>query len=540
MSKNRALIFILLPLIIAGCIILGIYLGAFLAPSDVNDKTSIFPQNKRFNTATKLNEILNFIEDTYVDSVDKKDLSERSIASMLALLDPHSYYIPAKDFDGMNDPLEGNFEGIGVEFRIKDDTILVISPVVNGPSDKLGIKAGDRIVKVDTTIVAGVGISNDQVIKLLKGPRGTKVNVDIIRQGSKKRKHFTITRDQIPIFSIDAPYMIKNDIGYLRITRFSKTTYSEFMQATKELKKKGMEKLIIDLRGNGGGVLGAATKIADEILAKNKMIVYTNGRTRKKDDHFSTAGGTLETCDIAILINENSASASEILAGAIQDNDRGTIIGRRSFGKGLVQEQVMWPDGSALRLTVARYYTPTGRSIQKPYGTDMEQYHAEAYNRYENGELLSVDSIQFPDSLKFYTPEGKVVYGGGGIMPDLFVPLDTIGGTPYLYELRYRGIIQNFALNYVDKQRKILQKKYKDPIAFKTRFRVNNDLFNGIVKFADENELERNLEEIIISKTLILRGLKAAISRNLFNDFGYYVIINDSDKTVQKAIKSFE
>jgi len=459
---------------------------------------------------------------------------------MLTTLDPHSYYIPAKEFSGMNDPLEGNFEGIGVEFRIKDDTILIISPIVNGPSAKLGIKAGDRIVKVDTTDVAGVGINNANVIKLLKGPRGTKVNVEIVRRGSKKRKHFEITRDRIPIFSIDAPYMMQDNIGYLRITRFSKTTYSEFMKAARDLKNQGMEKLIIDLRSNGGGVLGAATQIADEILMKNKMIVYTDGRTRSKDEYFSTRGGILETCEIAILINENSASASEILAGAIQDNDRGTIIGRRSFGKGLVQEQVMWPDGSALRLTVARYYTPTGRCIQKDYGTSIEDYHAEAYNRYENGELLSADSIQFPDSLKFYTPEGKVVYGGGGIMPDLFIPLDTTNGTNYLYAMRYKGVIQDFALNYTDKNRKKLNSDYTDAVDFKDNFTISDDLFNGIIKFAEANEIERNLPEIITSKELILRGLKAAISRNLYNDFGYYVIVNETDKTVQRALKSFK
>ncbi|NQX99397.1 MAG: S41 family peptidase, partial [Flavobacteriales bacterium] len=421
MSKNNALLLIFLPLIIAGSIVLGIFLSAFLTPSNVNDRTLIFPQNKRFNTATKLNEILNFIENTYVDSVDKKELTEESIKSMLATLDPHSYYIPAKEFDGMNESLEGNFDGIGVEFRIKNDTVLIISPIANGPSDRLGIKAGDRIVKVDTTDIAGVGISNAGVIKLLKGPRGTKVNVEIIRQGSKKRKHFTITRDRIPIFSIDAPYMINDNTGYLKITRFSKNTYEEFIKASQGLKDRGMKNLIIDLRNNGGGILQAATKIADEILMKNKMIVYTDGRARNKEEYFSTNKGILETTEIAIIINENSASASEILAGAIQDNDRGSIIGRRSFGKGLVQEQVQWPDGSALRLTVARYYTPTGRCIQKDYGTSLEDYHAEAYNRYDNGELLSADSIQFPDSLKFYTPEGKVVYGGGGIMPDIFV-----------------------------------------------------------------------------------------------------------------------
>jgi carboxyl-terminal processing protease len=540
MSKQRALVFIFLPLIIASCIVLGIFLGAFLTPANPNNQALIFPQGKRFNTATKLNEILNFIEDTYVDSVDKKDLTERSITSMLTTLDPHSYYIPAKEFEGMNEPLEGNFDGIGVEFRIKNDTILIISPIVNGPSDKLGIKAGDRIVKVDTTDVAGVGMANKDVIKLLKGPRGTKVNVEIVRQGSKKRKHFTITRDRIPIFSIDSPYMIKDDIGYMRITRFAKTTYDEFMKASRDLNNKGMKKLIIDLRSNGGGVLGAATQIADEILKKNKMIVYTDGRTRNKDEYYSTSGGILENCEVAILINENSASASEILAGAIQDNDRGTVIGRRSFGKGLVQEQVMWPDGSGLRLTVARYYTPTGRCIQKSYGENIEQYHAEAYNRYDNGELLSADSIQFPDSLKFYTPEGKIVYGGGGIMPDLFIPLDTAKGTNYLYQLRYRGIIQDFALNYVDKQRDDLKKRFKDAVNFKNKFNIDDDLFNSIIKFAEENKIERNLSEIITSKKLISRGLKAAISRNLFNDFGYYVIINETDKTVQKAVKSFK
>ncbi len=540
MSKNKALLLILLPVIIAGSIIVGIYLGAMLSQTNSNNQAFIFPQTKRFNNATKLNEILNFIENTYVDTVDKKDLTERSITSMLSLLDPHSYYIPAREFDDMNDPIEGNFEGIGIEFRIKNDTLLVIAPIVNGPSDKLGIKAGDRIIKVDTTEIAGTGITNEQVIKLLKGPRGSKVEVDIIQQGSRKRKHFSITRDQIPIFSIESPYLIKDKIGYLRITRFSKTTYDEFVQATNKLRKEGMEKLIIDLRGNGGGVLDAAIQIADEILIKNKMIVYTYGRIRNKMDYYSTNNGSLETTDIAILINENSASASEVLAGAIQDNDRGTIIGRRSFGKGLVQEQVSWPDGSALRLTVARYYTPTGRCIQKPYGANIEEYHQEAYNRYLNGELLSQDSIQFPDSLKFYTPEGKVVYGGGGIMPDIFVPIDTTNGTPYLYELRYRGIIQDFALEFVDKQRNKLQSKYKTAIDFNKHFRINNDLFNSIIKYADEHEVKRNLEEIITSKELITRELKAAINRNLFNDFGYYVIMNEHDKTVQKAIEIFK
>ncbi|MDF1673485.1 MAG: S41 family peptidase [Vicingaceae bacterium] len=539
MKKNKTIIFIFLPLIILGSVVVGIILGGVLTPSNINNQNILFPQNKKFNTATKLNEILNFIEDMYVDTVDEKKLTESSISSMLSELDPHSYYIPAQDFDGMNDPIEGSFEGIGVEFRIKDDTVMIISPIANGPSEKLGIKAGDRIINVGEVRIAGVGITNDSIIKLLKGPRGTKVDVDIVRPGYKKKFHYTITRDQIPITSVDAPYLIKDKIGYLRITRFSKTTYQEFYNATVKLKKKGMNQLIIDLRGNGGGVLSAATDIADEILSKNKMIVYTHGRSRSREEIYATANGMLEDIEVVIIINENSASASEILAGAVQDNDRGTIIGRRSFGKGLVQEQVMWPDGSALRLTVARYYTPTGRCIQKSYEGGLEEYHAESYNRYENGELLSVDSINFPDSLKYYTPEGKLVYGGGGIMPDVFVPIDTTDGTPYLYELRYRGILHEFALNFADSKRKILMGKYKSAVNFKNKFKVNNDIFNSLIKYAEQSGMERDLEQIITSKELIKRGLKAAISRNLFNDFGYYVIVNDYDNTVQKAIESF-
>jgi len=538
MNKNKNLFYYLLPIIFAVCVVMGIYLGAYLSES-TTQKTVIFPNSARFNTANKLNEILSFVEDTYVDSVNKKELTESSIATILSKLDPHSYYIPANDFNGMNDPLEGNFEGIGIEFRIVEDTVMVISAIPNGPSEKLGIEAGDRIVKVDTTNIAGIEITNDQVIKYLKGPKGTKVNVTILRRGIDKKLKFAIVRDEIPIFSIDAPYLINENTGYIRITRFAKTTYDEFFNATEKLKEEGMDNLIIDLRGNGGGVLSAATDIADELLSKNKMIVYTKGRVRNKKEYFSSNKGILQNINVSILINENSASASEILAGAIQDNDRGTIIGRRSFGKGLVQEQVMWPDGSALRLTVARYYTPTGRCIQKPYTDDMESYNMEAYNRYVNGELLSSDSIHFPDSLKYYTPQGKIVYGGGGIMPDVFVPLDTIGNTPYFYEMRYRGIVQSFSLNYVDGNREKLKTQYHDALYFKENFMVDDDLFNSLIKFAEENEMPRNLDEIKESKELITRSLKAFISRDLWGNFGYYVIINENDKTIQNAVEGF-
>jgi len=538
MNKNKTFIYFVLPTIIAFCIVVGVYLGAYLSQNSV-DKTIIFPVNAKLKNSNKLNEILNFIEDMYVDTVDKTELAEISIASILSKLDPHSYYIPAKEFNEMNDPLEGNFQGIGVEFRINEDTVMILSVIANGPSEKVGLEAGDRIIKVGKKTIAGNGITNENVIKLLKGPKGTKVNVSVARKGIKKLIDYTITRDEIPIFSIESPYMIDDEIGFIKINRFAKTTYGEFMSVTKKLLKSGMKELIIDLRGNGGGVMGAATSIADEFLAKDKMIVYTQGKSRNKEAFYATDRGILEKTNIIILINENSASASEILAGAVQDNDRGTVIGRRSFGKGLVQEQVMWPDGSALRLTVARYYTPSGRCIQKPYDDGMENYNMESYNRYLNGELLSADSIHFPDSLKFYTPLGKIVYGGGGIMPDIFVPIDTVGNTNYFYELRYRGLLQDFSLQYVDNNRKKLKEQYKNAITFKKQFQVSNDLFNSLIKFAEKNELPRNLSEIKMSKEIIVRALRASISKDLFGNFGYYVIINDEDNTVQGAISTF-
>lgn len=536
---NKYNIKIFLPLLLTLSVVVGIYLGSYLS-STTGNKSIIFSKSNSKSSTGKLNEILNFIEEAYVDSVDSKELLENSINSMLSNLDPHSYYISPKDFNDMNDPIEGSFEGIGVEFRIKDDTVMVVAAIANGPSEKLGIQAGDRIIKVDTVNIAGKNITNNDVIKLLKGPRGTKVNVYVKRRGTKKLLKFAIVRDEIPIYSVDAPYMIDDNIGYVKISRFARTTYAEFLTAVAELKEKDMESLIIDLRGNGGGVLSSAISIADEMLDKNQMIVYTKGRARKKTEYYSTSKGILKGVKIAILINENSASASEILAGAIQDNDRGIILGRRSFGKGLVQEQIPWPDGSAIRLTVARYYTPSGRSIQKPYENGLDDYNLEAYKRYENGELLEADSIHFPDSLKYFTKKGKVVYGGGGIMPDIFIPLDTVGGTDYLYQLRYNGIIQEFSLNYIDSRRKKMLETYHDAVQFKRQFKVSNQLFNNLIKFATESGIERNLEQIKKSKSLIEQGLKADMSRHLYGNFGFYVIVNENDKTISRAIEEIK
>lgn len=536
---NKYNIKIFLPLLLTLSVVVGIYLGSYLS-STTGNRSIIFSKSNNKSSTGKLNEILNFIEEAYVDSVDSKELLENSINSMLSNLDPHSYYISPKDFNDMNDPIEGSFEGIGVEFRIKDDTVMVVAAIANGPSEKLGIQAGDRIIKVDTVTIAGKNITNNDVIKLLKGPRGTKVNVFIKRRGTKKLLKFAIVRDEIPIYSVDAPYMIDDHIGYVKISRFAKTTYAEFIQAVAELKEKDMDNLIIDLRNNGGGVLSSAISIADEILDKNQMIVYTKGRARKKTEYYSTSKGILKGVKIAILINENSASASEILAGAIQDNDRGIILGRRSFGKGLVQEQIPWPDGSAIRLTVARYYTPSGRSIQKPYENGLDDYNLEAYKRYENGELLEADSVHFPDSLKYFTKKGKVVYGGGGIMPDIFIPLDTIGGTDYLYQLRYNGIIQEFSLNYIDSRRKHMLESYHDAVQFKKQFKVSNQLFNNFIKFATESGIERDLGQIKKSKSLIEQGLKADMSRHLYGNFGFYVIVNENDNTINRAIEEIK
>ena len=532
MNNNYKRILLFLPIILAIVLAGGIFIGKqMISVGGVGSS-----HQTGFDMTSKLNQVMRYIDEDYVDTVDLEKLSESAISELLQSLDPHSYYIPVEDYNSLNDPLEGNFDGIGVEFRITDDTIMIVNPLGGGPSEKLGIMAGDRIVKVDTTAVAGIGVDNQMVMKLLKGPKGTKVNIGIFRPGQKDILDFTITRDEIPLHSVESAYLLDQQTGYIKITRFAKNTHEEFLDAVDKLSENGMKNIIIDLRNNGGGFLTSATNLADEFLSKNKMIVYTEGKSRPKQEFYATAKGKFENTPVVILINEGSASASEILAGAIQDNDRGTVVGRRSFGKGLVQEGIQWPDGSAIRLTVARYYTPTGRSIQKSYEDGLDAYNNEAYDRFSSGELQSKDSIHFEDSLKYITPGGKIVYGGGGIMPDVFVPVDTIGISDYFGRLNYRGIFFQFGFEYVDGHRKELTDKYTSPEQFINQFNIQQALLEEFVKFAAEKGIEEDSEGLALSLELIKNRLKATVGRNVYGEEVFYPVINELDTTIKEAL----
>lgn len=532
MNNNYKRILLFLPILLAIVLAGGIFLGKQMGSVGTIDLS----QYGKPDMSSKLNQVMRYIDQDYVDTVDLEKLSETAISELLQSLDPHSYYIPVEDYNAVNDPLEGNFDGIGVEFRITDDTIMIVNPLGGGPSEKLGIMAGDRIIKVDTTPVAGVGVDNQKVMKLLKGPKGTVVNVAIFRPGQKSILDFSITRDEIPLHSIESAYLLDKQTGYVKITRFAKNTHEEFLAAVQKLQENGMKNIVVDLRNNGGGFLNSATQLADEFLQKNKMIVYTEGKSRPKQEFYATSRGKLEDIPVVILVNEGSASASEILAGAIQDNDRGTVIGRRSFGKGLVQEGIQWPDGSAIRLTVARYYTPTGRSIQKSYDDGLEAYNNEAYERFNSGEMQSKDSIHFEDSLKYITPGGKVVYGGGGIMPDVYVPIDTLGVSDYFGRLNYRGIFFQFGFDYVDRHRKELVSVYKTPEAFINQFNIQQKLMDEFVKFAAEKGIDEDAEGLALSLDLIKNRIKATVGRNVYGEDVFYPVINELDTTIKKAI----
>jgi carboxyl-terminal processing protease len=522
--------YVFFPILLSLVLIAGILIGAKLNFNST--EASGFFSSVKFN---KLNALINYIEQEYVDEISRNELENKAISSLLSDLDPHSQYISAEDLAAVNEPLEGNFEGIGIEFNIQADTIIVVNVINGGPSEKAGLLAGDRIIRVDGENITG-SISNQDVVKKLRGKKGTIVELEIARKNLKKPIEVSITRGTIPIHSIDVAFMVNDEIGYIKLSRFSKTTFEEFVENGLRLKAKGMKKLILDLRGNGGGFLDAAIKLSDEFLPNKKLIVYTEGKARPRTSHYATKRGHFENTELAILIDEGSASASEILAGAIQDNDRGTIIGRRSFGKGLVQEQTPWPDGSAIRLTIARYYTPTGRSIQKPYSHgDNENYYNESAIRFEKGELFAADSIHFPDSLKYYTPEGKVVYGGGGIMPDVFTPYDTINNNLYYMGLVYNGVFNKFAFEIVDKEREKFA-RYKDFESFNKGFNISNEMLDKFLSYAANEGLAKDFAAINQSKHLIKNRLKAMVARQLYSDAGYYPIMLSQDNAFNTAI----
>ena len=483
------------------------------------------------------------IYNLYVDSVNQNKLVEDGIRGMIEKLDPHSSYSTAQETKAMNEPLQGSFEGIGVQFNVVQDTLLVIQPVSNGPSERVGILAGDRIVTVNDSAIAGVKMSKEEIMRRLRGPKGSKVRLGIVRRGIKGVLTFVVVRDKIPVKTLDAYYMIRPTIGYIRIGSFGLTTYKEFMEAVAILKQQGMNDLILDLEENGGGYLNAAVAIANEFLKRNDLIVYTLGRSVPKQEFRADGKGRLLAGKVVVLINEFTASAAEIVTGALQDQDRGEVVGRRSFGKGLVQRPIEFPDGSMIRLTIAHYYTPSGRCIQKPYTKgDARSYALDIENRFEHGELYSADSIHFADSLKYKTlRKQRLVYGGGGIMPDYFVPLDTTLYTPFYRQLAARSYIINANLKYVDAHRKALKQQYPDFATFLARYEVPQSLLDDIRKTAEKDKVKPK-DEAEWKKSLpqLRLQLKALVARDLWDMSQYFQVVNEANPIVQKAIALFQ
>ncbi|TVR70879.1 MAG: PDZ domain-containing protein [Marinilabiliales bacterium] len=518
----------ILPLVLAVVLIIGMLIGVKLVDRTGERSMFVYPKTD------KLSGVINFIEMEYVDSVSRDELVEKTIPELLRNLDPHSMYIPARDLQRVTEPLEGNFEGIGIQFNMLNDTIVVIQTISGGPSERIGIMPGDRIVEIDDSIVAGVGIPDTDIVSMLRGLRGTTVRVGVQRQFIPGLMEFEITRDRIPLYSVDVAYMIDDETGYIKISQFSRTTFREYMEAAEKLNAMGMRKLILDLRGNGGGYMEQATSIADQFLEEGRLIVYTEGKASPRSDVISTSKGINLDTEIIIMIDEWSASASEILAGAIQDNDRGMVVGRRSFGKGLVQNQTMFSDGSALRLTVARYFTPTGRSIQKPYDAGSDEYFNDLDRRFLHGEFDEADSIRFDDSLKFVTPGGNVVFGGGGIMPDVFIPRDTAGITGYYSQVTRQGLVYRFAFDYSDRNRETLTR-------FDNAYDIDDyldrqNLMDSFVEFAEEQGVNRNSSEIARSQEIIHTQIKAYIARNIIDNEGFYPIISQIDEAFRKSV----
>lgn len=541
MKKSKPIRNPFYPIIIALLAIIAVFSWGIF--QRLSDNPTVLNRLKAKSSANKLSQLVTYIDEYYVDTIQKDQLVDKTIQRVLQDLDPHSYYITKEEMRRMNEPLEGNFDGVGIEFRIIKDTLVIISVVEDGPSEKAGMLAGDRIIEVDSIKVAGVGLTNADVFEKLRGLADTDVDIKLLRNGNPDLLSFTVTRGKIPIYSVASSYMLDNKTGYIKLIRFSKTTEDEFHEAAVKLKVEGMKNLILDLRGNGGGFLNAAIAICDEFLGDNKLVVYTMGKSQSRRDHYASSTGELERTKVVVLIDQNSASASEIVAGALQDNDRGTIMGRRSFGKGLVQTQLDLYDKSAIRLTIARYYTPTGRSIQKPYGNGID-YDEEYYERYENGELSEVDSIHVVDSLKFTTPKGKVVYGGGGIVPDVFLPLDESYRSAYFSHIIYSGMINNFAFDYADTHRDELLVKYDgntDPENnFANDFKATDKLFAEFVEYTKDGGFDPSKEDLEKSDEMIKNRLKALIGRNIWDNEIYYKILNQKDLDIKKALEVSE
>lgn len=525
---------IIYPTLLAVAVVIGILLG-----TNIQQKTAK-PLTRSVNLfqPDKISLLLKLVEKDYVDSINNSDIIEKVIPEILNELDPHSTYIPASEMKAVNEDMRGNFSGIGVQFVMQNDTVMITDVLSGGPSKNLGIMAGDRIVNVNGQSIAGESIKSDSIVSMLRGKKGTLVNVTIYRPGFSDLLEFDIIRGDIPLFSIDVAYMITDKIGLIRVNRFSETTYQEFVKGINTLTEKGLQKLIIDLRGNAGGSLQAVIQMVDEFLPANQLIVYTEGKSRTRYNYNSSSRGMWKEKEVAVLIDEFSASASEIFAGAIQDNDRGLVIGRRSYGKGLVQEQIPLFDGSAIRLTVARFYTPSGRSIQKPYDNGNEAYRMDYHNRIINNELSQKDSIHFNDSLKYYTTGGRPVYGGGGIMPDFFIPVDTSGINNFFSAIASRNLVYHFAFDYADKHRAELS--IYEEVDQLDEYLSGIGLLNQFIAHAKEKGVKFSQKEYNESKTLLKAQLHAYVCRNILGNNGFYPIIFKIDKTVEKALELLE
>ncbi len=507
-------------------VILFISAGKPGSSQDLNDETF------------KIGRTLALIDAFYVDSTDIHKLNEKAIIEILKNLDPHSVYVSAKDVKEMNEPLNGNFEGIGIQFNILRDSIIVIDPIPGGPSEKVGLQAGDKIITIDSEKVTNIGISVTGVKKRLMGPKGTKVEIEVFRRGEKEPLDFTIVRDKIPINSLDASYMLDNETGYVKLNKFAATTLKEFSEAIDSLKLHNMKNLVLDLRGNPGGYMLAATDLADVFFRDKKLLVYLEGRKTARQNYNSSGSGNLSSARIAVLTDEGSASASEILSGALQDWDRGVVVGRRTFGKGLVQNGFSLPDGSQIRLTIARYYTPSGRLIQSPYNEGYDKYMRNIVDRYFHGEMMTADSIHFPDSLKYKTLVTKrTVYGGGGIMPDLFVPADTSEYSDYYRSLVRKGILNSFTLYYFDRNRKELTSRYTSFEDFRKNFQFTSEDMSTLIKMGEDAGAGYDDSQFNISRNVILRIMKGLVASNIWRTSEYFMIVNEGDEVIANALK---